>query len=205
MPALTSTDKARLYLLFRLSSLVPAIRAVPKPPVLRVVIIRHGEKPADGDNLSCAGLNRALALPTVLNRLLPVPPNYTYVPLIGTGGRQTSTARMFQTITPYAVQHNLCINSNYDVADTAGVAKELRRKRGTVLLVWEHDNIPKIAKHLGIKGLLEWPDADFDSIWTISFSGGGTKGKAKRPVLTRSQEVIKPSATCPGQGVLAGS
>ena len=37
---------------------------------LKVVIIRHGEKPADkadgGDNLSCQGQNRALQLPAVL-------------------------------------------------------------------------------------------------------------------------------------------
>jgi hypothetical protein len=198
MSAFTAIDKARLYLLFRLSPLASAVRVAPAPPVLRVVIIRHGEKPAQGDNLSCAGLNRALALPTVLNQLLPTPPNYTYVPLIGTNGQKTSTARMFQTITPYAVQHNLTINSDYTVANTPGIAKELRRKRGTVLLVWEHESIPKIVKKLGIKESLEWPDADFDSIWTISFSGGGPKGKAKRPTLSRSKEFIQPSATCPG-------
>jgi hypothetical protein len=33
---------------------------------LKVVIIRHGEKPETGDNLSCQGENRALQLPAVL-------------------------------------------------------------------------------------------------------------------------------------------
>lgn len=181
------------------SALAPAIRVAPKAPVLRVIIIRHGEKPEEGDNLSCAGLNRALALPAVLNRLMPTPPDYTYVPLIGTDGQKTSTARMFQTVTPYAVQHNLVVNSDYVVENTAGITKELRQQRGTALVVWEHDSIPEIAKKLGIKGPLEWPDADFDSIWTIDFSGGGAKGKAKHPQLTRSQEAIHPSATCPSQ------
>lgn len=169
------------------------------PPVLRVVIIRHGEKPAEGDNLSCAGLNRALALPAVLDRLLPAPPDYTYVPIIGTDDDSTSQARMFQTVTPYAVRHNLCINSDYAVANAAGLAKELRRQRGTALLVWEHDNIPRIAKKLGIKHPPEWPDDDFDSIWLIEFHGGGTRGKAKRPALTQGQQHIQPLATCPGQ------
>lgn len=190
------TTEARLYLLYMLSPLAQPLP--PRPPVLRVIIIRHGEKPEEGDNLSCAGLNRALALPTVLNRLLPTPPDYTYVPLIGTDNQKTSTARMFQTVTPYVVQHNLIVNSDYVVTNAAGLAKELRRKRGTVLLVWEHDNIPEIAKALGIKDLQEWPDDDFDSIWTITFSGGGAKGKAKHPALTKSQENIQPSATCPG-------
>ncbi len=197
MPVFTELDKARLYLLFKISPLAPAIPVVPKPPVLRVIIIRHGEKPEEGDNLSCAGLNRALALPAVLDQLMPTPPDYTYVPLIGTADENTSTARMFQTVTPYAVQRNLVINSDYDVDNTKGFAKELRHQRGTALVVWEHESIPKIAKDLGMKGPLEWPDADFDSIWIIDFSGGGAKGKAKRPVLTRSQENIHPLATYP--------
>ncbi|WP_223648628.1 histidine phosphatase family protein [Hymenobacter psoromatis] len=192
MPKFTATDKARLYLLYLLSPLAP-----PKLPTLRVIIIRHGEKPEEGDNLSCAGLNRALALPAVLNQLMPTPPDYTYVPLIGTDDQNTSTARMFQTVTPYAVQRNLVINSDYDVDNTKGIAKELRYQRGTALLVWEHESIPEIAKELGIKGPLEWSDADFDSIWIIDFSGGGAKGKAKRPVLIRSREAIYPSVTCP--------
>lgn len=193
MPDFTDLHKALLYLLHQLRTLPPT------PPVLRVIIIRHGEKPAEGDNLSCAGLNRALALPAVLDRLLPTPPDFIYVPIIGTDSKSTSTARMFQTVTPYAVQHNLAVNSDFDVDNATGVADAVRHHRGTVLLVWEHDNIPRIAKKLGVKGPLAWPDDDFDSIWLIDFSGGGAKGKAKHPALTKGQEHIRPSATCPGQ------
>ena len=198
MPDFSADNKALLYLLFRLSSLAPKITVPIKSSVLRVVLIRHGEKPASGDNLSCAGLNRALALPAVLNKLLPVPPNYTFVPLIGTDGKDTTSIRMLQTVTPYAVQHNLTINSDYEADNTKGVAKKLRRCRGTVLVVWEHVNIIKIAKKLGIKAPPDWPDTDFDSIWTIRFAGGGAKGKARHPTLTRSKAHIQPAATCPG-------
>ncbi|MEJ7658624.1 MAG: hypothetical protein WKG07_02800 [Hymenobacter sp.] len=62
---------------------------------------------------------------------------------------------MFQTVTPYTVQRNLIVNSDYDVDNTKGIAEELRHQRGTALLVWEHESIPKIAKKLGIKGPLE--------------------------------------------------
>jgi len=191
----TLLDKARLYLLFRLSPLAPPVR---RASVLRVVIIRHGEKPEQGDNLSCAGLNRALALPAVLDQLLPTPPAYTYVPIIGTNDDSTSQARMFQTVTPYAVRHNLCVNSDYAVENAAGLAQELRRQRGTALVVWEHSAISKIVKELGLEEALEWPDEDFDSIWLIEFSGGGAKGKAKHPQLTRLRQHIQPAATCPG-------
>ncbi|MGI4873531.1 MAG: hypothetical protein ACRYFX_20435 [Janthinobacterium lividum] len=199
MPKLSTHDKALFYLLFRLSPFAPKLQVPAKPSVLRILLIRHGEKPASGDNLSCAGLNRALALPAVLHKLLPAPPDYTFVPLIGTDGKDTTSIRMLQTVMPYAVRHNLTINSDYAADNTAGLAKKLRHSRGTVLVVWEHVNIVEITKKLGIKELLEWPDNDFDSIWTISFSGGGTKGKAKRPVLARSKQHIRPSTTCPGQ------
>lgn len=195
MPEFTEADKARFYLLYLLSPLAPP--QLPQPPTLRVILIRHGEKPAEGDNLTCAGLNRALALPAVLNRLLPTPPNYTYVPLIGTDGKQTTSVRMLQTVTPYAVQHNLTLNSDYADDNIEGIAQHLRHRRGTVLVVWEHHSIVKIAKKLGINEPLEWPDADFDSIWTISFSGGGRKGKAKHPTLARSKQHIRPAANCP--------
>ena len=193
----TDSDKARFYLLCMLSPLAPKEPAAPAAPLLRIVIIRHGEKPASGDNLSCAGLNRALALPAVLNQLLLVPPDYTYVPLIGTDGKDTTSIRMLQTVMPYAVQHNLTINSDFAAENIVGLTKKLRRRRGTVLVVWEHVNIIKIAEELGIKSPLDWGDADFDSIWTISFSGGGAKGKARHPVLTKGKQHIRPSAICP--------
>ncbi|MDB5270892.1 MAG: hypothetical protein JWP58_3932 [Hymenobacter sp.] len=200
LPKLTEADKAKLYLLYLLSPLVPKApaAAAPPAPVLRIVIIRHGEKPAEGDNLSCAGLNRALALPAVLNRLMPTPPNLTFVPVIGTNDKDTTRVRMLQTVMPYAVQHNLTINSDFMVENTKAFARQLRRLRGTVLVVWEHNNIVDIANALGIENVSDWPDTDFDSIWTISFSGGGARGKAKRPVLAKSRQHIRPSAICPG-------
>lgn len=201
MPKFIEIDQAKLYLLYLLSPLAPKASASTAPaPVLRIVIIRHGEKPTEGDNLSCAGLNRALALPAVLNQLMPSPPNLTFVPVIGTNDKDTTRVRMLQTVMPYAVQHNLTINSDFMVANTEAFARQLRQLRGTVLVVWEHNNIVDIARELGLEEVLDWPDTDFDSIWTISFSGGGAKGKAKRPVLTKSRQHIHPSASCPGQG-----
>ena len=199
MPKLTDSDKARLYLVSKLHPFAPKAPAVPPAPVLRIVIIRHGEKPEEGDNLSCAGFNRALALPAVLNELMPSPPNLTFVPVIGTNDKNTTRVRMLQTVMPYAVQHNLTINSDFMVENTKAFARQLRQLRGTVLVVWEHNNIVEIARDLGLDNVADWPDADFDSIWTISFSGGGARGKAKQPVLSKSRQHIRPSAVCPGQ------
>jgi len=84
---------------------------IPTKVSLRVVMIRHGEKPSKGDNLCPKGLSRALALPDVLDKKIGVP-DFTYVPKLNTGDA-TSSARMFQTVTPFAVKHNLTINCSF--------------------------------------------------------------------------------------------
>ena len=190
----TELDRTKLFLLYHLNPIHPKAPPVPKGPLLQVIIIRHGEKPTEGDNLSAQGFERALALPAVLNSLLPRPPHFTYVPCIGTDKDQTTRVRMMQTVLPYAVQHNLTINSDYAPDEIKGLAKALRRHRGTVLLVWEHHNIVKIAEALGIEEPQQWPDNDYDSIWTITFQKGRAKGKAKLPVLSKSGQGIAPAA-----------
>ena len=189
---LTELDRTKLFLLYHLNPVHPKAPPAPKGPLLQIVIIRHGEKPTAGDNLSPEGLERALALPEVLNNLLPRPPHFTYVPCIGTDKEDTTRVRMMQTVLPYAVQHNLTINSDYAPDEIKGLVKELRHHRGTVLLVWEHHNIVNIAAGLGIKEPQQWPDDDYDSIWTITFGRANLKGKAKDPVLTKGKEHINP-------------
>ena len=78
---------------------------------LTIFIMRHGEKPKDGDNLSCQGLNRALALPSILANQIGTP-DFIYVPAIKSAD-STRHARMFQTITPFAIKYNLAINSQF--------------------------------------------------------------------------------------------
>ena len=158
---------------------------------LKVVIIRHGEKPADksdgGDNLSCQGLNRALQLPAVLIKKIGKP-DYTYVPALKLD-KNTAHSRMFQTITPFAVKYDLTINSKYDESEPNDVAKSVLKKSGTVLMVWEHSAIPDLATALGVDNPPKWKGADFDSMWILTYASG----KAE---LTVDQEGLSPSASC---------
>jgi len=66
-----------------------------------------------------------------------------------------------------------------------------KKNTGLVLVVWDHTNIPFIAKNLGVKGTLKWAKEDFDSIWIIDF----TKDDLT-PVLTKEQENIHPGGAC---------
>ena len=156
---------------------------------LKLVFIRHGEKPDDGDNLNCQGLNRSMLLPPVLFKKFGKP-NNIYVPSPNPGN-VTKRARMLQTITPFVAKYNLNINSQYDVGDAKKLSNALLNESGTVIIVWEHNNIASIVKHLGVNASsLKWPDSDFDSIWVVTFS----KGSA---VLTRDKEGLNPSSGCP--------
>jgi hypothetical protein len=154
----------------------------------KVVIIRHGEKPAQGDNLSCQGENRALQLSKVLHEKFKTP-DYTYVPSLGLG-KSTSHSRMFQTVSPFAIKYNLAVNSKFGEKDYGGVAKNVLGKTGTVLLVWEHSAIPGLAQALGVDNPPSWDGKDFDSIWVITFADG------KASLSTTGKEGITPSADC---------
>jgi hypothetical protein len=157
-------------------------------PTLKVVIIRHAEKPDDGDNLSCQGMDRALKLPKVLFQKFQTP-NHTYVPSLDCD-KATKHSRMFQTISPFAVKYNLKINSKYGETDFAKVAPNVLEKKGTVLMVWEHSAIQPLAKALGVADAPAFAKKDFDSIWIITFPNGQAK-------LDFDREGITPAADCP--------
>lgn len=184
--------KCILPLLLLLVS-IPALSQLPDSIIRRVVIVRHGEKPKNGDNLSCEGLNRALALPDVLDSLFGKP-DYSYVPRIHTG-KSTSNVRMFQTISPMAVRYNLTVDTKYKETDTVNVAAEILTKKGTILIVWEHGNIPGVARNLGVtKPDLHWDGSDFDSIWVIDFVNRNGKWV---PTFKKKKEHINPLDKCP--------
>jgi len=168
----------------------PALQSIAKSMPdnnLRVVFIRHGEKPDAGDNLSCQGENRALQLPAVLYGKYKIP-DYTYVPSLGLD-ESTKHARMFQTVTPFAVKYNLTVNSQFDEKDYSNVAEDVENRSGTVLLVWEHSAIPHLAKKMGVANPPDWKGDDFDSIWVITFADGVAS-------LSVDREGLTPSADC---------
>jgi len=154
----------------------------------RVVIIRHAEKPDNGDNLSCKGFNRSLQLPAALYNKYKLP-DKIFVPSVD-NGKSANQLRMLETITPFAVKYNLKIDSKFGVDDTKDLADAIMKANGYVLIVWEHDKIDNIVKALDVdtKGI-KWNDNDFDSIWIIDFKNG--KG-----ILAFDKENLNPSGNC---------
>ncbi|WP_237729244.1 hypothetical protein [Schlesneria paludicola] len=96
---------------------------------------------------------------------------------------------MFQTVSPFAAKYNLKVTSEFDEKDSKGAASDVLKKKGTVLMVWNHSEIPNLAKALGVEQELNWKENDFDSILVISFSSGS-------PILRHDNQGITPGADC---------
>jgi hypothetical protein len=154
---------------------------------LKVVLIRHGEKQKTGENLTCQGENRARQLSAVLYNKFNAPSDI-YVPALGSG-IVTNHARMFQTISPFAIRYNLSINSKFSGTDYSSVAKSIFEKTGTVLLVWNHSSIPSLVARLGVNQPPRWADDDFDSIWIITYAHG-------KAALSIDKEGLSPPPDC---------
>jgi len=175
-----------VFLVFAFSLVYEMAAAQQK--ALRIIILRHAEKPPQGDNLSCMGLNRAFKLPAVIVRKFGVP-GIAYVPAPSVG-KATKSGRMMQTVWPLAVKYNLTVNTKFEVEQTKKLADDLLKRTGTVIVVWEHDNIPKIITALGVDSKkVKWKGDDFDSLWIVNISGGAR-------TLQRDEQGIRPAQDC---------
>jgi hypothetical protein len=151
-----------------------------------LVCVRHGEKPRGGlGQLDCRGLNRALALPSVLLQKFGQPqfifaPNTTQK-VDGTTGY--SYVRPLMTIEPTAIRCGLPVNTDFGFKDIAGLEKELQKpeyQSATIFIAWEHALLDQFAKDIvkskgGNPGQVPaWPGKDFDTIFLIKITRSGT-------------------------------
>jgi hypothetical protein len=148
-----------------------------------IVLIRHGEKPADGlGQLSCQGLNRSLALPRVLIAKFGKPA-FVFAPnpqkQTNDKGRLYDYIRPLATIEPTAIQLGLPVNTQFGFRDIEGLRKELTRPeyQGTLAFVaWEHELLASLVKDLVAQGggdpsaVPAWAPDDFDSIYVVKLT-----------------------------------
>jgi hypothetical protein len=156
---------------------IPAITATEPEQVERIVLFRHGEKPVDGlGQLNCQGLNRALALPTVLVDRFGTP-QYLFAPNPShrkpDRGNTYDYIRPLATIEPTAIRLGMPVNTQYgfdevDKLQTALLAPALIASN--IWIAWEHKEIVNF-EHTLLKQLNSdpsmvpaWDDNDFDRI-----------------------------------------
>ncbi|MEZ2831026.1 histidine phosphatase family protein [Serratia liquefaciens] len=167
-----------------------------------LIFVRHGEKPAnDSGQLTCKGLNRALALPDVLLDRYGKP---DFIFAAGPKENKTgSSLRALSTIMPTAVRVGLPIGIQFHADDIAGLQQELlsdKYQNSRIFIAWEHKNLDKAVKNIvaargGDANLVpEWPGSDFDSIFVVTLDQGKVSFRQEREGLTQLAE------SCPFAG-----
>lgn len=153
--------------------------------VQTIICIRHGEKPTNGlGQLTCKGLNRALALPKVL---LPKygKPQFVFAPnpTQKVDGNRYDYVRPLATIEPIAIQCGLPVNTEFGFREIAGLENELKNEkyqRATIFVAWEHVLLDNFAKNLlkdnggNPQDVAPWPESDYDTIFVFKITHAAT-------------------------------
>lgn len=151
-----------------------------------IVCIRHGEKPPAGlGQLSCRGLNRALALPDVLLRKFAAP-GYIFAPnptgKVHDKGGTYYYVRPLITIEPTAIRCGLPVDTEFDFMDIHGLENELNKSQyqnATVYVAWEHLMLDDFAKNMlkdngdNPEKVPYWKGNDYDTIFVFKITREG--------------------------------
>jgi hypothetical protein len=177
-----------------------------------IVAIRHAEKPPTSlGQLTCKGLNRALALPKVL-----IPrygkPDRIYAPDPGTrvgqlGNLNYSYVRPLMTIEPIAIQLELPVNALIGFKNIVQLRREVlaaENADSVIYLAWEHVYLNLFAKRLleaygkDPSVVPDWPDDEYDRIYVFHIKN---TGKTKELTFSVEQQGLTDSLSdkCPGQ------
>ena len=183
--------------------------ALAQPPVNEtVVLIRHGEKPPAGlGQLSCQGLNRALALGGVLKQAFGKPDAlFAPDPAIRKTDHGTpyDYVRPLATIEPAAIAMGLPVDTSIGFADIAALRTALEAqhlRQALVVVAWEHTELVALARlRLAAHGadpalVPAWDQGDYDGMDVVRITRDGTKSNA---TFERRREGLDgQSSSCP--------
>jgi hypothetical protein len=151
-----------------------------------IVFFRHGEKPSGGyGQLTCQGLNRALALPAVLIGRYGRPA-YLYAPnpavKISDPAGSFYYVRPLATIEPTAIRSGRSVNTRYGYTDLAGLQAVLitpTKANSTIFVAWEHAYLVKAVQNImnaygGRARVPAWVSGDYDSLYVVHVNYGST-------------------------------
>ena len=173
-----------------------------------IVVIRHGEKPVGGlGQLSCKGLNRALALPKVLiGRFGRADAIFAPDPAVQVREHSLTTAgysyvRPLATIEPTAVALGLPVNAQIgfpDIARLQAAVTAPQYANSTIFVAWEHKYAYDFARQMLHTYRLDraqvpfWPQDDFETVYVFRIRNGAMTFSVEKEGLSSSL-----SDTCP--------
>jgi hypothetical protein len=176
------------------------------------VLVRHGEKPAAGvGQLNCKGLNRALALPSLLIGRYGKP-DFIYAPNpsvqvydVHTG--PFSYVRPVATIEPTAIRLAMPVNTQIGFDQIAELQQALLQpaySHSLIFVSWEHLYLYKFAKQMleyyGISSaqLPDWPNSDYETIYIFHVERPDKDGKPRATFEIQKEDLGNTlKDTCP--------
>lgn len=174
-----------------------------------IVFFRHGEKPAGGlGQLTCQGLNRALALPSVLIGRYGQP-DYLYAPdpavKMAEGSDTYYYVRPLATLEPTAIRAGKSVNTHYGYNEINRLESLLiRRSKATttIFVSWEHAYLVKVVQNImnhygGGVAVPAWTFGDYDSLYVVhvNYTASGISAAFERD----SENLNGLPTTCPGR------
>jgi broad specificity phosphatase PhoE len=154
----------------------------------KILLIRHAEKPNDGsdahgvtqkgdkskESLNVRGWQRAGALALLL---APISGRFHHASLAkpqflfaSKPLRRKGSKRPIQTITPLADKLDIRIHEGFERSEYKDMLAEAFRCPGVVLICWQREYIPDIARHIvGQRKAvpLDWPEDRYDLVWVF--------------------------------------
>ena len=158
----------------------PKLAHSPVPRPAQIILIRHADKPADPKNphLSRAGVQRSEGLvsfittdPAMTRFGLPVAVFATRTTKDDNGQRTQ------ETVAPLARVLKLPVQTPFHGKDYAALAHLILAEPAyagkTVLICWNHEQIPQLAAALGVTPEPpKWNASAFDHVYVISYHDG---------------------------------
>lgn len=188
--------------------------STPAPTTPRIMVIRHGEKPAkkppphgvdpDGDHdkqsLTTVGWQRAGALATLFapsRGPLQSPELATPQLVYASGtGKGSDSERPMETITPTAAKLGLTPNTDFLKGQEQAMVESALAQTGIVLICWEHKAIPGIANQIlgnDTTAPQKWPGKRYDLVWVFDLDAtSGTYSFIQVPQLLLAGDSADP-------------
>lgn len=178
-----------------------------------IVLIRHGEKPPGGlGQLTCKGLNRSLALPSLLIGRFGKP-DFIYAPdpaqRVDDGNPLPtySYLRPLATIEPTAIRLGMPVNAQIGFMQIAELQKELLQPayaHSLIFVAWEHIKLREFAQQMlqayggNPAQVPDWPNTDYETIYVFHITRSGKNG-APQATLEIQKEGLGDTLkdTCP--------
>jgi hypothetical protein len=178
-----------------------------------IVLIRHGEKPETGlGQLTCKGLNRALALPSLLIGQYGKP-DFIYAPnpSVQVNDRSAdgySYVRPLATIEPTAIRLGMPVDAQIGFNRIDLLQQDLLSPayaHSLIFVAWEHIKLREFAQQMlksyGISQVqvLDWPNSDYETIYVFHITRTGQNGIPQATLEIQQEDLTNSlSDTCPG-------